>query len=224
MADTIPVACPECDKQMQVPTKLVGKKIRCKGCEATILVKEPKAAKPAKAAKPEPASPPPPPARPAADDDDENADPYGAIKDDLDIPRCPFCAKELDPPDTLICLNCGYDLVQRRRHESKTIHAWTKGDYFKHLAPGVACALVAIGFGALIVLAILYMPDVFTEVGLQDDKEHEITKKKEFLFPPGACTLPFTVLSLFIMYKSGWFAIKRLFINWRPPERKKEKK
>ncbi len=219
MADTIPVTCPECEKSMQVPAKLAGKKIRCKGCEATILVKEPKAAKPAK---PAPASPPPPSARPH--DDDENADPYGSQKDDLDVPRCPFCAKELDPPDTLICLSCGYDLVQRRRHESKTIHAWTQGDYLKHLAPGVACALVAIGFVALIVLSILYMPDVFAEIGLQDDKEHAITRKKEFLFPPGACTLPFVVMSLFIIYKSGFFAIKRLFIKWRPPERKKEKK
>jgi hypothetical protein len=220
MADTIPVTCPECDKSMQVPAKLVGKKIRCKGCEATVLVKEPKAAKPAK---PAPASPPPPPARPN-DDDDENADPYGAQKDDLDIPRCPFCAKELDPPDTLICLNCGYDLVQRRRHESRRVHAHTQADYLKHLAPGIACVFVVAGFITLIVLAIMYMGDLFTEIGLQDDNENPITKKKEYIAPPGACTLPFTVLSLFIIYKAGWFAIRRLFINWRPPERKKEKK
>jgi hypothetical protein len=217
MADTIPVTCPECEKQMQVPAKLAGKKIRCKGCEATILVKEPKAAKPA------PPSPPPPPARPA-DDDDENADPYAAQKDDLDIPRCPFCAKELDPPDTLICLNCGYDLVQRRRHESRKVHALTKGDYFKHHLPAIACTLVVIAFVTLIVLAVLHMGDLFAEVGLQDENEHPITKKKEFLFPPGACTLPFTVMSLFIIYKAGWFAFKRFVYQWKPIEKKKADK
>jgi hypothetical protein len=216
MADTIPVTCPECEKKMQVPAKLAGKKIRCKGCEATILVKEPKAPK---AAAPAP-SPPPPPARPA-DDDEENADPYGSLKDDLDVPRCPFCAKELDPPDTLICLNCGYDLVQRRRHESRKVHALTKGDYFKHHLPAAACTLVVIAFITLIVLAILYMGDLFGEIGLQDDNEHPITKKKEFLFPPGACTLPFTVLSLFIIYKAGWFAFKRFVYQWKPIEKKK---
>jgi hypothetical protein len=217
MADTIPVTCPECEKQMQVPAKLAGKKIRCKGCEATILVKEPKAAKPA------PPSPPPPSARPA-DDDDENADPYAAQKDDLDIPRCPFCAKELDPPDTLICLNCGYDLVQRRRHESRKVHALTKGDYFKHHLPAIACTLVVIAFVTLIVLAVLHMGDLFAEVGLQDENEHPITKKKEFLFPPGACTLPFTVMSLFIIYKAGWFAFKRFVYQWKPIEKKKADK
>ena len=51
MADTIPVTCPECDKSMQVPAKLAGKKIRCKGCETTITVPAPKAAKTAKPAK-----------------------------------------------------------------------------------------------------------------------------------------------------------------------------
>lgn len=221
MADTIPVTCPECDKAMQVPAKLAGKKIRCKGCEATIAVPAPKAAKPAKPAK---AAEAPKPAPQPVEEEEENSNPYAAQKDDLDVPRCPFCAQELDPPDTMICLNCGYDLVQRRRHESKKVHALTTNDYIKHLAPGVACVLVVIAFIALIVLSFLYMGDLFIELDLQSDTENEITKKKEFLAPPGACQLPFTVLSLFIIYKAGWFAIKRLIINSKPKERKKADK
>ncbi len=220
MADTIPVTCPECDKKMQVPVSVAGKKIRCKGCETVITVPV-KAAKPAKPAKPAQATPPP--AR-VPDDDDENADPYGTQKDDLDVPRCPFCAQELDPPDTKICLNCGYDLDQRRRHESKKVHALTTGDYLKHHLPAVACVLVVAIFITLIVLSILYMRDLFLELGLEDESENPITKKKELLLPPGACSLPFTVLSLFIIWKAGWFAIKRFVYQWKPIEKKKADK
>ena len=223
MADTIPVTCPECEKKMQVPAAVAGKKIRCKECQTVIAVPVPKAAKPAKPAKlAEPEKPAPAPARP--NDDEDDANPYGSLKDDLDIARCPFCATELDPPDTLICLNCGYDLVQRRRHESKRVHALTKGDYFKHHLPAIACTLLVIAFIVLIVLAILYMGDLFIEIGLQDEAENAITKKKEFMAPPGACTLPFTVLSLFIIWKAGNFAFKRFVYQWKPIEKKKADK
>lgn len=205
---------------MQVPAAVAGKKIRCKECETVIKV--PAAAPKVKKAKleeePKPAAAPP---AGRHDDDDEDANPYGRQEDDLDIPRCPFCAKELDPPDTLICLNCGYDLVQRRRHESKKVYALTTADYMKYHASTFACVFAVILFITLIVLSILYMPDLFIELDLQNEEENPITKKKEFMFPPGACTLPFVVMSLGIIFKAGSFAYNRIVYKWKPVEKKK---
>lgn len=235
MADTIPITCPECGKKMNVPAAVAGKKIKCKGCESVIAVPGAKAAAPAAkpAAKPapkpaaKPASPPPSPPPPASrhgDDDDDDANPYARQEDDLDVARCPFCAKELDPPDTKICLNCGYDLVQRRRHESKKVYALTTADYLNYHLATFAATFGVIVFITLIVLSILYMGDLFKEMGLQSDKENPITKKLDYDFPPGAITLPFVVFSLFMIWKMGSFAFVRYVYKWKPVEKKKADK
>jgi hypothetical protein len=152
-------------------------------------------------------------------DDDNDTNPYGVTHDDLDVARCPHCADVLDPPDTKVCLTCGYDLLARRRHESRKVWAPTFGDYAKHHLPAVGLLLVAAAFITLIVFIFLgYTGEAFREIGLENEQEDPVTKKKGFVVPPGACGLPVVVLSLFIVYKSGWFAIKRFFINWRPPE------
>ena len=69
-----------------------------------------------------------------------------------DIPRCPFCAVELDPPDTKICLNCGYDLTSRKRHRTVKTYALTGGDYFKWWLPAIIWAFVLINCAWPIVL------------------------------------------------------------------------
>ncbi len=232
MADTIAVTCPNCTKLMQVPLAVAGKRIKCRSCQTVVAVpaaktqetfglapdESPKKAKPKPAAKPTPAPLPPAAKNPKYDDLDEDANPFGVQKDDLDIPRCPFCADELDPPDTNICMTCGYDLVQRRRHESKKVYHHTRNDYIKHLLPGVG-AVIGLGlFVTIIVVSLTMMSDLFIDMDLQDDQENKITGKKGFIVPPGACSLPIIVASLFGIYKCGYFAIKRLAINWKPPE------
>src|SRR5262245_1003468 len=61
MATTITVTCPECQKQIKAPPEIVGKKIRCKGCEHTFIAKaDSSAIKPAGAIKPAPGGKGPP--------------------------------------------------------------------------------------------------------------------------------------------------------------------
>ena len=179
MSATLETTCPNCGKNLKVPAQFAGKMIRCKQCETTFEVPSPGAAKPATAkpatAKPATAKPAPPratdPNAPIKFQDDpsvaetgdksahpaheeENANPYGVTKDDSDVPRCPFCALELDPPDTKICLSCGYDLLERRRHGSKKVYETTAGDYFKHWLPAIAWIVVIL---ILISVAQLYL-------------------------------------------------------------------
>jgi len=169
---------------------------------------------------------PPQPAPPTEDkvkrpyDEDEDTGPaeYAVIKGADEVPRCPFCAKELDPPDTKICLNCGYDLLERRRHDSRKVYDLTAGDWIMHHLPAVAC-VVAIGIlVAVDVICLMNMSDWFAGSFLESDDMDPNTGKKKFYLPPGVCTLWIIVPSLFMIWKCGVFAVKRFFVNWRPPE------
>jgi ssDNA-binding Zn-finger/Zn-ribbon topoisomerase 1 len=245
MADQLDISCPSCGKKMKVPANLVGKLIRCKGCESPFEVMTssgPKPAKPAPAkpvaakpvkAKPAddaapmkfkddpPAVPPPPPPtkRPFDDDDeDDNPNPYGVQKDDFDIPRCPFCAKELDPPDTQICLNCGYNLLERKRHGSKKVYELTKGDYFKHWLPGIIWLIAVIVVFTLTILCFINLGGWMEGSFLENEEKNPITQKATFIVPPFCFNIWIGMFSAFFIYKAGSFVVKRLIINWKPEE------
>jgi predicted Zn finger-like uncharacterized protein len=244
MPETIQARCPNCRAALQVPVTVAGKKIRCKNCQTVFTVSSgPAAPPPGKAAPVKPApvkAKPVQPTQPAADtfklaeppkpaepekikrpfDEDEDTGPaeYIVGKDDLDIPRCPFCAKELDPPDTMVCLNCGFDLLARRRHDSRKVYELSTGDYVMHYLPGIGCVLA---IGALIFLDIfcwMNMEDWFRGSILETDDPDPNTGKKKLYLPPGMCVLWIIVPSLYIIWKAGVFSFRRFVINWRPPE------
>lgn len=227
MSATVAAACPTCGKKFQVPTTLAGKTIKCKECDTAFRVPggaapaSPVAAKPAAPAAAIPFKDDPPPG-PAHDDDDDTpgkaAKAYGVQKDDLDIPRCPFCAKELDPPDTRVCLNCGYNLLERRRHDSKKVYALTTGDYILHWLPGVLSAIAAGLLIAVMVTCWLKMGDWLTGSFLDQEEKNEVTGKSKFYVPPFCFNVWITVFCIYGAWKAGNFTIRRLFINWRPAE------
>src|SRR3954470_24296022 len=146
MATTIVITCPDCKKQMKVPDTVRGKKVRCKECNGVIPV-------PAGRAPDTRVTTPEAQARMAKRSEEEEAkNPYGVTEVSL-APRCPHCAYELDPPDAAICLHCGYNMIQRRRVESKVTYDRTFMDWLMWLGPGILCLL---GLGALIGLALYY--------------------------------------------------------------------
>ncbi len=229
------VSCPNCQKAIQVPAEAAGKKIKCKACEHIFAVPgdgppkpatakpataKPAAAKPA-AAKPrlvdEPSPPPPAPAAnapiPFKDDDDEDDDTvgakpkaYGMTKDeDEDVPRCPFCAIDLDPPDTKVCLNCGFDLVERKRHRTVKTYALTSGDYFKWWLPAIIWGFVLLFCGGNVVYAFATLKQTEDQwrkdrFMLKEDK-NKLTNEEEFFFPPVAC---YVCCALVWLGMAGW--------------------
>src|SRR5262245_36566364 len=131
MPTTVEIPCPNCEKSLKVPDSVFGKKIKCKHCGHTFVVPDPdeQPGKPAKSVKPskpggttakakpkdEPKEEPKPQPAPAAktpldDDDDDSAtpNPFGVVEE-KDVARCPHCAKELEPPDAIICVHCGFN-------------------------------------------------------------------------------------------------------------------
>src|SRR4051812_46356862 len=106
MPATLDISCPNCGKGLKVPAEYEGKRVKCKFCKEGFAVKAPKAKGPVKpaAAKPEPAAPAPGKPRGRFDEDDDDGRKITVVEES-DTPRCPHCAKELDPPDAVVCKN-----------------------------------------------------------------------------------------------------------------------
>jgi hypothetical protein len=210
MGTMIAITCPECKKQLKGPEELLGKQVRCKACKSVFTVKAtapepekkktaPVAAKAkstsAKKTAPAPAAPA---EKPAKKDD---ALPY-QLTDIVLTPRCPQCAAEMDEA-AIICLNCGYNTQTRARIQSIRTYETSAAEYLTWLMPGMACALVdllCLGGVAFIWLVLRrWQDDVWWA-------HFSIQVYGTFMF-------------LWIGWKAGKFAFKRLILNPTPPER-----
>jgi hypothetical protein len=223
---------------MRVPAEAVGKRIRCKGCSHVFIVpggETPKAAKPAtaKPAKPvrakpaQPAEEPKPPAPQTpmsfAEDDETGPKEYGVTKDDLDVPRCPRCTYELESENARICLNCGYDMMERVQHRTKKTYKRTTGDYILWWLPAVVWFLVLVGFIVLLVWMCINLGDLWRkEDFLVSDTENPITGKKEFQVHPMACDVCCGVFIIGLAAFGGPVIWQRLK-SPSPPEVEKKK-
>ncbi|MBA4189484.1 MAG: hypothetical protein C0467_15960 [Planctomycetaceae bacterium] len=243
MATVVEVPCPHCEQNLKVPDTVFGKKVRCKHCELAFVVedpakKPPKPSKPAKPApKPEPkaaakqkapskpaASPPPPPPEPAKSpfmDDEEEAKMKVELIKEEDVPRCPHCAKELDPPDAKVCLNCGFNNLTRERAEVKRVVAATNEDWFMHLFPGIFAVVLSI---TLIGLNIWFIMNVREWMigSIVDMDEKDAAGRPKFYVHPGAFIFAIGIISLRIVVPSLRFAYRRLVLDYKPEEKVKK--
>jgi hypothetical protein len=208
MADTILLSCPKCNKQLRTPANLQGKKIRCKACGHVFLAKADSQERPTQAGSAKGKAKGP--AKKAAQSDLEpDFNPYAVTDVDLST-RCPHCAGEMESEDAVICLHCGYNTQTRDRVQMRTTYATTGFDIFLWLLPGIVCALVFFSFIGFIIFLVLWLKDIV-----------EANKEAWWVFGLKAMQVWGTVFSLFIMFFCGRFAIKRLIMNPKPPERLK---
>ncbi len=195
MAD-IQISCPECGNKRGVPEQLVGKKIKCKKCQAVFVVK---------AASAKSATSRSDGAIPIKKEEEDDRTAY-ALRDESLATRCPFCALPMDPPDAKICLNCGYDMLKRRRVDRKVVYERTFADYLLWHLPTIGLTLlVFIVIGVTIFLCIRVYPEQFDNAVL----------------PPGCFQVWTVIIMLFVVYKSGRFIVRRLFREFNPPEKEK---
>jgi hypothetical protein len=231
MADPIAVRCPECKKSMSVPATLAGKKIRCKGCEAPVSV--PGGSKPAAKPTAKPAAkkkdaetfklaeepkPEAPKVKPRYDDLENDDVPYGMTEEGEYLPRCAFCAKELDPPDARICRNCGYDMQERRRHESKAVWEATTGDYIKHHAVTILAFFTILICIGLDIYCLMNMNEWFEGSVFENDEKDPTTGKPTYLVGPGIGKVWITIVLIFVCWYAGRFIYRMLAFNFRPTE------
>lgn len=206
MAGMILITCPECKKQLKGPEELQGKRVRCKACGQVFAVRA-SAPNTSAAKKTAPAQPPkaqgassPPKEQP----EESEANPY-RLTDVLLSVRCPQCAAELESPDAILCLNCGYNTRTRQRMTTIRTYAHTPLDWIIWLAPGIGTLLATLAMIGLI--CFLWIP-----AGLEKAAG-------------GAWWGHFSVQiygSFFaglIVWIAGKYAFRRLVQNPRPPER-----
>lgn len=222
MSAAVEISCPNCGKKLKVPAELAGKRVKCKDCQEVFAVPAPKPAKPAPAAKPA-AAPPPPPKKPyeeEEDDDDVPGQPARVIGviHESDIPRCPHCAFELDPPEAEVCLNCGFNNRTRVRAESKRTVAPDAMDWVTHLAPGVLALLIVAGLVTLCVLCWTNMSSWLEGTALELE-EKDLAGNKKFMVKPGAFTAIIIAFSVLAAIPAGRFAVRRLILGYRPEEK-----
>jgi DNA-directed RNA polymerase subunit RPC12/RpoP len=223
MATTILIVCPECGKQIKAPDNVLGKKVRCKFCQAAFVASrgggnkptgkpgKPSAGKsaPVPAAKPAAAKP----SKPAVDDDDDDDGPvlYGLTETSL-APRCPDCANDMED-DQVVCLICGYNTMTREKGKMVMTYDNTFMDKFIWLLPGIACALTVL---ILIGFDVWYLLQIDKLVG-KDDSWY-LT-----MCTSGGIKLWVVIMTLFGIYIAGYFAVKRLILNYKRPEVEKRK-
>jgi hypothetical protein len=220
MAATIRIVCPECGKNIKAPDNVLGKKVRCKSCQATFVANEgggkgPPAksskhssSKPAKSKSGKPAKVKT--AKPI-DDDDDDPNPYGLI-DMSFVPRCPDCANEMEE-GAIICLTCGYNTRTREKPKVRKVYDLTRGEHFMWLLPGIACALavlILIGFDSWYLLKI-------------DDLIDKDASWYLAVWTSGGIKTWVVIMSLFGIWFAGKFAVKRLILHPKPPEVEKYK-
>ena len=125
-------------------------------------------------------------------------------------PRCPFCAHEMESADAVICLRCGYNIQTRARVETKLTIETTSADYFQWWLPAFVCIfgiLLLIGWNVLFILLIA--------PGLKEDSVF-------FLISGGWAKVWQAIISAFLCFFMGKFAVQRLIFNPTPPEKEAE--
>ena len=212
MAEAITIICPECDKKITVPAAAVGKKVRCKACQHVFAVKAP-AGKPAggkagAAKKPAPVVKPKP--KPT-DVDEEDDTPIGVTALDT-APRCPNCANEMESEEAVICLTCGYNTRTRTQATTIAVEDTTGMTWFLWLLPGILSALF---FIILLTFDILY--SLFAGKYFNPDDWTAMFASGPFMI--WAIWAPTTFLNVGFFT----FAVRRLVLHPKPPERVKKK-
>lgn len=216
MAASIAIVCPHCRKTLQIPDSAQGKRIKCKWCAEIFVASAGRSAKAETAKGKGPSGAAAKTTSPAKNKQDAQEDEewgivkaYGVTKES-DKPHCPYCAWELEEEGQVVCLHCGYNLQTRERLEPKVYEPLTFWNWFWWLLPGVICAFVCLNFlGAIgYCIYILIYP--------WEGYEGSSTFRMFVIYSAVACG--------FVAFFCGRFAVKRLILNPRPPEREKRVK
>ena len=126
-------------------------------------------------------------------------------------PRCPECANELESEDAVICLTCGYNTRTRVRAETKAVEDVTGMMVFLWLLPGILCVLLTL---TLLTFDIFYTIKIYEYVA---DAWYEFISYRWFVI--WFVWAPTVAL----MVGCTTFAVKRLILHPKPPEKVKKK-
>jgi hypothetical protein len=142
---------------------------------------------------------------------DQDRNPYGVTELDL-TPRCPFCAKEMESEEAIICVHCGYNTQTRSMGATKRTFANTGQDIFMWMLPAFGCILAILALAA----GVIYL---WTSLPNPEDPKVKEEWWKHFIEP---AKIWGSIAAGFMAFFAGMFAIKRLVIQPTPPEMEKK--
>jgi hypothetical protein len=116
----------------------------------------------------------------------------------------------MESADAIVCIFCGYNTETRDIGSTTTVYAITPGEHFKWLMPGLGNALTIIFLAVFVFWFCLVLPTVVKPKSWWALLDHESMR------------MWFTLLALGAMWPLGFFAYKRLIMEPKPRERKKE--
>jgi hypothetical protein len=244
MVSKMIITCTGCHKQMQGPVTLAGKKIKCKVCGTVFPVAATSTKQRSSAEIKSTRSPAEPvmdvqavedevetiPVQMVEDEEEEGpANPYQVT--DLKLaPRCPHCANDMEEGD-IVCLHCGYNIETRARFQTVKTIEHTSGDWFNWLLPGIACVcadfflLFYFLFHHFLLPRLLFSREEYAswskelaDRGRMAAVGSESTPWFAFIFHPGI-EIWIAVMFLFFGFLATRFAIRRLILHPRPPEK-----
>jgi hypothetical protein len=174
---------------------------------------------------PKPKAAPPPPPKPTveaqaplnlADDPEYDPNDYSLAKTNDALPRCPFCANELESLEARICLHCGYNTRTRIRPDVKQVYAHSGLELFVWWLPAIIAILVMIGMVIWYVVFWNLIEDWLTDSWFED----EPGPPRTFIggLGPGFMRLYLALFTIFCFVPMIRFTIKRLVWNNKPPE------
>jgi hypothetical protein len=141
----------------------------------------------------------------------QDRNPYGVT--DLDLtPRCPFCAKEMESEEAIICVHCGYNTQTRGMGATKRTYANTGQDIFMWMLPAFGCIAAILALIGGIIYLLKFMPD----------PENPKLKEEWWVAFIRPAQWWGTIICLFLIFFAGLFAVKRLILQPTPPEMEKK--
>ena len=220
------IACPQCDKEMKVTEEVIGKKIRCKGCQHVFVVQKPSAAPAATAKKKAVKEAPKEEAvapnknmsakeafeQQIADEAAEGDNPYGLGHLEEGVARCPRCANAMESEEAVVCLNCGFNTRTRNRGETKKVIESTGQEVFMYRLPGIVCIIVVL---AMLIFAIIMA------INIKKWAKGSFLENEDgtFWLHPGIFSLYSTLFMIAVGIPLMKIAIKRLITQNRPDEK-----
>ena len=126
-----------------------------------------------------------------------------------------------DPPDAIVCVNCGFNNVTRAKADTKKVWAPTATDWIMHLLPGIFAVAICI---TLIVVDIISLNSMreWLEGSFLEMEQKDAAGRKRFFVRPGFFITVIFMVSLVILVPATKFAYKRFIKEFKPPEKLKK--